>query len=84
MYCLSLGTFEILFSLWRNLDTQNRANLRILREPSKEWAEPWMKNTGLWYLAALGKVRFKSVDIVLIDVISPSLVWEHEVIYGRP
>jgi len=29
----SRGTFQKLLSVWRNLDTQNSANLRILREP---------------------------------------------------
>jgi len=29
----SRGTFETLLSVWRNIDTQNSANLRILREP---------------------------------------------------
>jgi hypothetical protein len=37
---LSRGTFETLSSIWRNLDNQNRTNLTILREPSKELAEP--------------------------------------------
>jgi len=32
----SLGTFETLLSVLRNLDTQNGANLRILTEPSEE------------------------------------------------
>jgi hypothetical protein len=36
----SLGTFETLLSDWRNLDNQSRADLRILRELSKELAEP--------------------------------------------
>jgi len=30
------GTLENLFSVWRNLDAQNSANLRILTEPSEE------------------------------------------------
>ena len=41
----SHGTFRKLLSVWRNLDTQNITNLRILREPSQELAEPWLKNT---------------------------------------
>ncbi len=50
----SRGTFQKLLSVWRNLDTQNSANLRILREPSSERAEPLgsaeprLKNTGVW------------------------------------
>jgi len=33
----SRGTFEMLLSVWRNLDTQNRAKLRILTEPKKDY-----------------------------------------------
>jgi len=36
----SRGTFETLLNFWRNLDTKNSANLRILAEPCKELAEP--------------------------------------------
>jgi len=42
--------FEILLSVWRNLDTQKRANLRFFREPSKELAEPRMKNIPVTHL----------------------------------
>jgi len=34
------GTFGTLLSVWRNLGTQNSANLRILTKPCKELAEP--------------------------------------------
>jgi len=40
-------------SVWRNLDNQNKVDLRINREPSEELAEPlvsaepWLKNTAL-------------------------------------
>ncbi len=50
---LSRGTFETVLSIWQSPDTQNIANLRMLREPSKELveplgsAEPRLKNTGL-------------------------------------
>ncbi len=30
----SRGTFQKLLSIWRNVDTQNSTNLRILGEPS--------------------------------------------------
>jgi len=49
----SRGTFETLLSVWQNLDAQNSASLRILREPCKELmepvgsAEPRLKNTAL-------------------------------------
>ncbi len=43
----SRGTFQKLLSVWRNLHTQNSANLRILRERSQELAEPRLKNTDL-------------------------------------
>ncbi len=49
LYMTKTIQFIVLF----NVDTQNSANLRILREPSKEFveplgtAEPWLKNTGL-------------------------------------
>jgi len=36
----SRGTFETLLIISRNLDTQNSANLRILKEPSRELPEP--------------------------------------------
>ncbi len=36
----SRGTLEPLLNFWRNLDTKNSANLRILTEPCKELAEP--------------------------------------------
>ncbi len=32
----SRGTFETLLSVWRNIDTQISADLRILAEPCKE------------------------------------------------
>ncbi len=34
-------------NFWRNLDTENSADLRILAEPCKELAEPRLKNTAL-------------------------------------
>jgi hypothetical protein len=43
----SHGTFETILSIWRNLDTQNSTNMRILRELRKELAEPRLKNTVL-------------------------------------
>jgi len=43
----SRGTFKPLLNVWRNLDTWNRADFRIPREPSKEFAEPRLKNTAL-------------------------------------
>jgi len=48
-----IGTFETLLNFWRNLDTKNSANLRILTEPCKELAEhvgsadPRLKNSAL-------------------------------------
>jgi hypothetical protein len=36
----SLGTFETLLSIWQNLNTQNSVNMKILKEPIKEIAEP--------------------------------------------
>ncbi len=43
----SRGTFKPLLNVWRNLDTWNRADFRIPKEPSKEFAEPRLKNTAL-------------------------------------
>ncbi len=37
----------MLLRIWRNLDTLNSANLRILGDPSEEWTEPTLKNTAL-------------------------------------
>ncbi len=39
------STFKTLLNFWRNLDTKNSANLRILTEPCKELAEP-VRNPG--------------------------------------
>ncbi len=44
----SRGTIETLLSVWRNLDTQNIVNLRILTERSKELLEPRLENIGLF------------------------------------